>query len=324
MLLVSLAIAVGCGPITQAKPALELNLPIGCKLGQDCFILLYADREPGPEAVDFGCGRMTYDGHKGTDFAIASEQVMAQGVSVKAAAAGTVLRVRDGIADQRIKDANQRAQVEGTECGNGVVVNHGDGWETQYCHLRQGSVAVKPGDEVTANSILGLVGTSGLASFPHVHLTVRHQGQVVDPFVGPTTKSGCQVQREPLWHQPLAYVPTGLIRAGFAPQPPQLDQLWAGDFAETILPTTSPALVFWVQTYGVLTGDVEQIQLIAPDGEIVAEQQQPLSTSQKIWMSYVGKRGTNTSWTPGRWQGRYKLVRNNQVLVERQQTILLE
>lgn len=62
--------------------------PIDCQLGQDCFILLYPDRDPTPNVVDFGCGRQTYDGHKGTDFAIPDEQAMARGVPVLASQGG--------------------------------------------------------------------------------------------------------------------------------------------------------------------------------------------------------------------------------------------
>ncbi len=173
-ILLGLTIAMGCNVITQATPNLTLKQPIDCRLGQDCFVLLYADRDLGPDAIDFGCGRMTYEGHKGTDFAILDEKVIAQGVVVKAAAAGTVLRIRNDAPDQRLKNPNQRETVKGIECGNGFVIDHGQGWETQYCHLHQGSMAVQPGDKVATSKKLGLVGNSGEASFPHVHLSVRH------------------------------------------------------------------------------------------------------------------------------------------------------
>ena len=60
----------------------QFGQPIDCTLGKDCFILLYFDREPGRTAVDFGCGRQTYDGHDGTDFAIPDAKAMAKGVPV--------------------------------------------------------------------------------------------------------------------------------------------------------------------------------------------------------------------------------------------------
>ena len=58
--------------ITCATPAvaqdLHLGLPIDCTLGDTCYIQNYVDTDPSEEALDFQCGSLTYDGHKGTDF----------------------------------------------------------------------------------------------------------------------------------------------------------------------------------------------------------------------------------------------------------------
>ncbi len=323
LLLVVLLTTLGYRLVSPAKHPLKLGLPIACQLNRDCFILLYTDRDPGPAAVDFGCGRMTYDGHKGTDFAIPTLQAMAQGVPVQAVAAGKVLRIRDGVRDRLIENPAQKSEVQGTECGNGVVIDHGDGWETQYCHLHQHSVKVKPNDEVSKGTILGLVGASGLASFPHVHLTVRYQGKVVDPFVGPTAEQGCNVARQPLWEKPLSYIPTGVIRAGFAEKPPQLGELWAGAFDEDQLSADIPALIFWVHLYGVLEGDEEHIELINPKGQVIINQRRPLSTSNRVWMSYAGKRNRSQNLTRGKWQGKYQLIRGGKTLIDIQKQVLL-
>ncbi|WP_299415860.1 M23 family metallopeptidase [Acaryochloris sp. IP29b_bin.148] len=323
-LLLGLMLAVGCSVATRATPTLTLGLPIDCTLGQDCFVLLYPDRDPGPDAVDFGCGRMTYDGHKGTDFAIPDDKAMAKGVTVKAAAAGTVLRTRNNIRDRRLQDPSQTTEVEGTECGNGVVIDHGQNWQTQYCHLRQGSVSVQPGDKVTEGTPLGLVGNSGKASFPHVHLSVRYQEQVVDPFVGPEAQTGCQTPQNPLWKSTLPYQPTGLIRSGFATQLPELDQLWDGDFKEKTLSVDSPAIVFWVHTYGMLQGDQERLQLRDPKGKTVANLNRPMSEPQRVWTRSVGKKKTTPSLMPGRWSGRYQLLREGKALIDHEQTVTLK
>lgn len=310
-------------PVSQAGSP-KLRLPIECTLGKDCFVLQYPDRDPSSGAVDFGCGRLTYDGHDGTDFAISDERVMASGVPVKAAVAGTVLRVRDGVADRRVVEQADEANLAGIECGNGVVIDHGSGWQTQYCHLRRGSVAVKPRTVVKTGAVLGLVGESGLASFPHVHLTVRHQGKVVDPFVGPNAGSGCQVSRQPLWAMPPAYSPTGLVRAGFSTQPPEIGDVWQGRFFETELPNDAKALIFWIQAYGVLQGDIEQFRLLAPDGTLVATQKQALKSPNRIWLSYTGKKATtNRPLMPGFWQGDYQLIRNGQVVINLSQNVQL-
>lgn len=295
----------------------KFNIPIQCNLEKDCFILLYSDRDPGPTAVDFNCGRQTYDDHKGTDFAISDAAVMAKGVPVIASAAGKVLRVRDGMIDQRVRDDSDRQNVENIECGNGLVIDHGNGWETQYCHLRQGSVKVQAGQMVETGTPLGLVGMSGLASFPHVHLTIRYQGQVVDPFVGPKAGAGCQVNKESIWNRAIAYKPTGLIRAGFASSIPDEDQVWAGEFRAKNLPANPPALLFWVQLYGVLEGDQEEYQLLAPDGAVVINEQKEIKKSSKSWLGYVGRKNNpNNPIKAGVWQGKYRLIRDGKVLVD--------
>jgi hypothetical protein len=295
----------------------KLGLPINCTLGKDCFIMHYLDRDPSAAAVDFACGHLTYDTHNGTDFAIPDERAMAKGVTVKAVASGKVLRVRDGVPDIRVADQTDKGRVEGIECGNGMVIDHGNGWQSQYCHLRQGSVVVKPNTSVSSGAVLGMVGESGLASFPHVHLTVRYQDKVVDPFVGTVNTQGCNVARQPLWAQPLEYVPTGLIRAGFASRQPEMTEIWQGQFAETTLAPNNPALLFWVYAFGVRQGDEQQFRLIAPDGKPVINNQQQLKSNHRVWLSYVGKKNSASQpLVPGVWRGEYRLVRGGKVLIE--------
>ncbi len=302
-------------PIAQVPNNPKFAIPVECKLDKDCFILLYSDRDPSPKAVDFGCGRQTYDTHKGTDFAISDEKIMAKGVAVEAVAPGKVLRVRDGIPDRRVKNQSDRDAVKNIECGNGMVIDHGNGWETQYCHLRNGSVVVKPGTVVKTGTELGMVGESGLASFPHVHLSFRYQGKIVDPFVGANAKSGCNIARNSIWQQPLSYKPTGLIRGGFAAAAPTMDDLWSGKFYDTVLPGNSAALIFWVQIYGVLPGDEEHYQLFAPNGDRVIDNKKEIKSAKKTWMGYVGKRNNSQSLAKGKWRGEYSLMRGNKVLV---------
>ena len=158
--------------------ALELDLPLACTPGRDCWIAHHVDHEPGPGLRDHACGTLTYDGHDGVDFALPDLAAMEAGVPVLAAAAGIVRAVRDGEVDQRVEERGREA-VAGRECGNGVLLDHGAGWQTQYCHLRRGSVAVAPGDRVTAGTRLGLVGLSGLTSFPHLHFEVRRAGREI-------------------------------------------------------------------------------------------------------------------------------------------------
>ena len=314
--------------VQSAEPPepLVLGLPIQCHLGSDCYIMHYVDVDPVHEAIDFGCGRQTYHKHDGTDFGIADLESMKRGVPVLAAASGMVLRVRDGVRDRMIADQTQRADVDHIACGNGVVIDHGGGWQTQYCHLRNGSIVVKKGTKAEKGTVLGMVGASGLASFPHVHFTVRYLGKVVDPFVGITNVSGCQVPRHPLWDKSPDYIPTGLIRAGFATKPPTQTELWQGDFATIRADLASlPALIFWVHVFGVLQGDKEHFTLIAPNERVIVDKERTMTKPNKTWMSYVGKGNPiDHPLDKGRWRGVYQLRRGERTVINLERVFLVE
>lgn len=317
-----LTLVIGCvGSLNSQNFALKLGIPLECNLREDCFIMHYVDREPSSEAIDFSCGRQTYDGHKGTDFAVSDLEVMQKGIPVIATAEGTILRVRDGIPDDLIDSAEEKQAIAGKECGNGIVIDHGNGWETQYCHLRNGSVVVKPGMKIEKGTVLGMVGTSGLASFPHVHLSIRHQETIVDPFGGVSNTSGCNIDnKDSLWDKSLTYTPTGLIRAGFAPQPPTQTDLWSGKYKATQLSSNISAVLFWVHAYGVLQGDVEKWQLIPPTGEVVVNRDNPLKQSYRSWVSYSGTKKV----LPGIWQGKYELWRGNKLIFEAKENVMVQ
>ena len=64
--------------------------------------------------------------------------------------------------------------------GNFVVIAHGGGIATLYGHLLQTNVLV--GDAVVRGQVIGLEGSSGFSTGPHVHFELRVNNQVVDPM----------------------------------------------------------------------------------------------------------------------------------------------
>jgi murein DD-endopeptidase MepM/ murein hydrolase activator NlpD len=63
--------------------------------------------------------------------------------------------------------------------GNVVKLDHGFGIETLYGHLAK--TLVKEGQRVKRGDVVGLVGSSGLATGPHLHYMVKVNGQTFDP-----------------------------------------------------------------------------------------------------------------------------------------------
>jgi murein DD-endopeptidase MepM/ murein hydrolase activator NlpD len=78
--------------------------------------------------------------------------------------------------------------------GRTVVVQHPGGFQTMYAHLRQ--IVVGLGAEVESGSPIGLMGSSGRSTGPHLHFEVRRGGVPLDPLdvLGPTFAEKIPVQ----------------------------------------------------------------------------------------------------------------------------------
>jgi murein DD-endopeptidase MepM/ murein hydrolase activator NlpD len=66
-------------------------------------------------------------------------------------------------------------------CGNSVLLNHGEGLFTLYCHLDQSSVAV--GQEVKTGETIGYVGATGRVTGAHLHWSAALNGEWFDPLL---------------------------------------------------------------------------------------------------------------------------------------------
>lgn len=308
------AVLLGALPaVAAAAGAPRLGLPVACDMSRDCFVQNYVDQDPGPGAQDYTCGPLTYDGHDGTDIRVRSESEFRSGVAVLAAADGVVRAVRDSMPDISFRD-RAAAALQGLEAGNGVVLDHGDGWRTQYSHLRRGSIAVTPGQRVAAGTPLGLVGLSGMTEFPHLHFSVRHRGVTLDPFTGRPPGSGCAAGDrdgalwDPAARDALAYRAGGLLAAGFATQAPTLEAALDGAY-DAPPRRAAPALVFWAAAWGLRAGDRETLRLTAPDGSVLAETSTEMPGDKAQWIRFAGHRLRQGAWPPGRYRGEYRVLR---------------
>ena len=94
--------------------------------------------------------------HKGIDLACKS------GTPVYAFATGKVAKV-----------------AYSTTYGNYILINHGGSFQTRYAHLS--SVHVRQGDVVSIREHIGRVGSTGMATGPHLHFECIYQGRPIDP-----------------------------------------------------------------------------------------------------------------------------------------------
>jgi hypothetical protein len=311
--------SASAGAFAQAPP-LALALPIACEPGRDCAVQSYMDNDPGPGARDYRCGSRSYNNHGGVDIRILDLGAMRAGVPVLAAAGGTVRNVRDGVDDVSIRDRPPGAAFPaGQDCGNGVAISHPGGWETQYCHMRKGSVRVKPGQAVKPGDVIGLVGLSGNTEFPHLHITVREGRTTVDPFAYGAAAGACSAGRS-LWTPQaaakLAYRPREVLNAGFSSGPVDMAGIESG--AAPRPARTSPALVAYVRAIGLKAGDVQSLSLRGPDGAVVAEQTpEPLPRDQAQRMMFVGRKAPPGGWKAGVYNAHYAVRRDGAVVLER-------
>jgi len=310
------AVAAGAAP---AGAAPSFALPIACQVGRTCEVQNYVDRDPGPGAKDYRCGHETYQDHKGIDIRLPDMAAQKHGVAVLAAAPGKVLRMRDGMPDISVR-APGAPPLSGQECGNGLVVDHGGGWETQYCHMAKGSLVVKPGQTVAAGAPLGRVGLSGNTEYPHLHVTVRHNGKVVDPFDPDGSGLAACKMAHPLWSpaalKALAYKPGAVLNAGFAPGPVKMEDVEAGG-----VPRPGPDaayLVVYGRAIDLQAGDVITLELSSPTGARLAQNSlPPLDNAKAQHIAYIGVKRPAAGWQSGAYKARYTVTRQGKPVIVR-------
>ncbi len=295
--------------------ALELALPVACNVGTDCWVQQYADHDASAGSTDYACGVASYNKHDGTDIRVLHTRV---DVEVLAAAPGRVKAVRDGVTDHLVKSDADRAAVSKIECGNGVVIGHGDGWETQYCHMRRGSVVVKAGDAVAVGDRLGLIGYSGEAAFPHVHVTVRKDGKVVDPFSA-DDMTDCKAADRPLWssmaQKALVYKGSELLQLAWAPRIYEDAEVESGRLPE-FAPGQWPALVLFAEAINLYKDDVMTLTVALPGQEPVVNTV-VMKNNRAVQRLYAGKK-IKGNLPQGVYIGRFELRRGDVVVLAKE------
>jgi murein DD-endopeptidase MepM/ murein hydrolase activator NlpD len=260
-----------------------LRWPLAGRDGPDWVINNYVDLDATNGTLDYtgrsGSEAKTYNGHNGIDIDVPNFRWMDGGVSnVLAAASGVVTALRDSEPDRN------------TSCSgsaNFVHVRHPDGLTAVYAHLKKGSVAVSVGQQVSAGALLGVVGSSGCSTAPHLHFELRDAAnRVVDPF------------RNGLWAAPPIY-DTAITLMDLV--------ITAGDMTLQHIKDPAPnvqsiprgtALGVGVSMAGGAAGDVIRMVITTPAGATFADSPLTFTTAYRhsywLWNRQL-------SSTPGVW-----------------------
>src|SRR5262245_4650987 len=133
-------VGLAAAPAAATPPAPPLNFQLPFECGQKWKLQTYLGHNPDDKKIDM----FRQDG-------------TTNGSNVVAAADGTVSRVWFD-----------------TGAGNAVEINHGNNWFTVYFHMQNSSIVVSPGQAVYSGQKLGLVGSTGSSSAPHLHFEMRY------------------------------------------------------------------------------------------------------------------------------------------------------
>ena len=230
----------------------------------------FVDHDPSypNQLLDYNCGNRSYDwssgyNHQGTDFGLWPfpwNKMDGDQVQVVAVAPGTIVGKDDGNFDRN-------CSTDPGVTWNAVYIRHSDGSVAWYGHLKNGSLTPKTvGNSVEAGEYLGIVGSSGQSTEPHLHFEVYNAANgLIDPYFGPCNS----LTGESWWASQRPYYDSGINRlmTGTAPAENQ--------------PCPNPAIthqadhfnpgdtVYYTAFYrDLVNGQVSHYTIYRPDGSI--------------------------------------------------------
>lgn len=232
--------------------------PTGGLLHRDLYTTNYVDLDSSSGIQAFECTAFSYNGHKGNDTSIRSFSEQIAGVPIFAVDDGIVIDANDGEDDQNTSWNGQTA--------NYVVLEHECGLVTKYWHLRKNSVSVALGDAVVKGQQIGLMGSSGISTWPHLHFQVEQNGTHVEPYMG-----DCGPANSMWEHQPGVNYNTYISDAGLCVEDlntvPNLPwpQPRTGHFA-----VTDEEINLWMLAHNIPPGSTRNWTFVRPDGAVAA------------------------------------------------------
>ncbi len=243
---------------------------------------------------DYNCGTRSYDvasgyNHQGTDiftWPYGWYKMDSNQVEIIAAAAGIIVGKYDGNYD--------RSCAMSSSNWNAVYIQHADGSVAWYGHMKNGSLTTKAvGQTVVQGEYLGVVGSSGSSTGPHLHFEVYDASNLlVDPWNGPcnTTPSWWAIQ-QPYYNSQINKISSNFKPADF-PSCPLIESPNESKnfcFGDTIYLTA-----FYRDQ---LTGQTATHKILTPSGTVWYQWTQNFTSSYTASWWYYSFVGLNTVGT---------------------------
>ncbi|MDY0088892.1 MAG: peptidoglycan DD-metalloendopeptidase family protein [Flavobacteriaceae bacterium] len=252
------------------------------------------------QLTDYNCGNRTYDtasgyNHQGVDiytWPFGWKQMDNNQAEIIAAASGQIIAKGDGQYD--------RSCQFNSNPWNAVYVMHSDGSIAWYGHMKSGSLTTKPvGSFVEQGEYLGIVGSSGNSTGPHLHFEVYEDStytQLLDPYAGNCNN----LNENSLWESQKPYINPNVNAALTHSAPPVFPTCpqteishEANEFA------VGQMIYFAVFLRDQVAGTILNLKIIRPDNSIFenwnSSLQQNYNSSYWYWSN-------NTFTIEGNWK----------------------
>ncbi|MEO6819388.1 MAG: peptidoglycan DD-metalloendopeptidase family protein [Ginsengibacter sp.] len=271
----------------------------------------YIDLDPTAGIKDYNCGTRTYDGHMGTDIFTVPfwwKKMDENSVEIVAAADGILVDKGGGIPDTSCANCPKVNYPPGCYNWNAVYLQHADGTLSIYGHMKKNSLTTKNyGDVITKGEFLGIVGSAGNSSGPHLHFEVWSDTfftKVLDPWQGVcnTTQPGS------LWESQQPYYKPEIIKVMTGTAIPEIKPCYNGAAEKTAETSEfNYGDMVYITTFirdHRSTGNNYLIKLIGPSGNIIYNFSLAASTFQGYytWLYYYYNWNQSTFTVPGTYK----------------------
>ncbi len=231
----------------------------------------YVDQNPAfpNQLLDYFCGNRTYDttggyNHSGIDIFTWPwpwKEMDENLHAVVATAPGTIVFRSDGFFDMSCSTSGGQ--------WNAVYVRHADGSIAWYGHMKKNSVTPKGvGDTVVTGEYLGIVGSSGNSTGPHLHFEVWEDEtytQLIDAYDGPCNS----LNPTSWWASQRPYTSTKILRMTTGAQPPSHPDCPGIEVPNEQKDFTAPATIRFTSYYrDHLLGQTTLHEVFAPGGSL--------------------------------------------------------